>query len=432
MNVWTCGLLVLLAIAPAPVAGEGWFSGVWDSRLHLWSTPKHPTTVALRVEVIDAETLIPVPGAELSLTGSHLIEQLGRADDSSIPRVQVREFERTTRSSDDGVAVFALSWQKEFPWSTERPRIADSRGGWTEAQSWIRPIDDIEKANRLQVRHPLYTGKHLNLNFDHLLRFGQDGRGELQDPSLFDRFEQAWRAEVANPAVRFCALRLGAGFGEFGKRECERPEFFEQIRKKEFGLIYPDVGRFSIPPGDREEWCGPFFVYMLQIGLVRTRAQAVAIERSEVRSRFIEERESTPSPDNIRSETRQPERSELRRNSAPVPSPVVSAFPQPEGPATEEPRRQVLARSSIEALTPALIREKGLFLGTRGILLNEALGNLPEGIVIEAVAHRAIASEAEFHAALKNEKAGQVPVQIWKRNPRGGWERAETILRIER
>ena len=60
------GLLVCITIPS--LHAESWYAGTWDAS-GLPVINGHPTTVALRVEVLNAESGIPLKGAEVQLEG---------------------------------------------------------------------------------------------------------------------------------------------------------------------------------------------------------------------------------------------------------------------------------------------------------------------------------------------------------------------------
>jgi len=113
-------------------------------------------------------------------------------------------------------------------------------------ESWIRAVDDIEKVQRIEIRHPRYRYVGVLFSFKHLLEFGQDKTSEFQEPRLFDEFKEAWTKEIACQSVKFCVLDLGKEFPDFQNTKSRRPEFFEKIRlttrekkRKPFGGTFP-------------------------------------------------------------------------------------------------------------------------------------------------------------------------------------------------
>ena len=228
-----------------------WCAGTWNASLQSWHV--HPRTVAIRLEVVDSRTLIGPGDVRVTLRGEYKEEHI----ELYVPsRIQIRQWELSALTNEEGVAVFALSWQKEYPWSSGQPKISDGRGGWTNAESWIRPVDDVEKVRVIEARHPRYYGINIPFNFDHLLQFGQDENSEPQNVEIVDRFDSAWKMERDKPNVRFCILSLGENFPDFRNSASTRPEFFKAIRLmecKSTAELNGDVG--------------PYLVYFVRIEL---------------------------------------------------------------------------------------------------------------------------------------------------------------------
>ena len=209
-----------------------WYAGTWDS--NIYNRAEKPRTVAMRFEIRDSDTDIPVRDAQVTLEGQYLEEWVGRPVDRVGPlEPQEKEFRITAKTNEEGLTVFALSWQKEYPWRTyfgdHEPReYTGDSGSYRIRDSWIRAVDDIEKVQRIEIRHTKYRYKEMQFNFRHLLEFGQDKGSELQRPELFDKFEQAWIKEIKRKNVKFCVLNLGTKFKDFQNKKCKRSEFFEK------------------------------------------------------------------------------------------------------------------------------------------------------------------------------------------------------------
>lgn len=270
--LFTCALLTSADISLPSLRAEDyapgtWYAGSWDPTLYAWSDPIHPRTVAVRFEVIDSDTLLPVEGAFIDLGGTYTEETMGRLQDLSTPGTQTKEFVLSARAGRDGVAVFSLSWQKKYPWTQDRPKVYDKHNpeSYTYAETWTRVLDDIEKVNCVSVRHPSYLGRRVKLSFSHLVDFGQNSRSELQEPEVFDRFEKAWRAQISNPAVTFCVLKLGSQFSEHGDKTSNRREFFDRVREKDFGIVYDKPTNLTSLA--RNTHAGPYFVYLVQLAI---------------------------------------------------------------------------------------------------------------------------------------------------------------------
>lgn len=131
--LWVSCISILVCFIPqAAKATDTWHNGSWDSSIY--NRSEKPRTIGLRIEIMDAETGIAVSGAKVQLKGGWLEERIGTASDEvGIPyEPQEREFEMTALSAGDGVVVFALSWEKEYPWRLGRPKPkVDKRGNVT-------------------------------------------------------------------------------------------------------------------------------------------------------------------------------------------------------------------------------------------------------------------------------------------------------------
>lgn len=268
------GLVIVISVIAvglkqsAAQYGQTWYVGTWDSSLHAWSTAVHPRTIGIRFEIIDSRSRMPITNANITLKGFYNEEHMGEHHDLATPRRQRREYELSAFTQEEGIAVFALSWLKEYPWSLERPKIRDPNvvsgsGSWQYARSWVRPVDDIEKVRIVEIRHPRYHGIETTLDFGHLLQFGQDEYSEFQSWEINDRFENAWRSEIDKPGARYCVLTLGEDFPEFGNQICTRLEFFDKIRQKDYGTVLEEQS--NITYFRPEIHSGPYLIYVIRL-----------------------------------------------------------------------------------------------------------------------------------------------------------------------
>ncbi|MCD6405994.1 MAG: hypothetical protein J7M19_09220 [Planctomycetes bacterium] len=267
-------VVLAFLVAGTVLAGDAgphartWHAGKWDSTIY--NRSEKPRTVAVRIELTDAETGMPLEGAQVSLKGEYTEERIGTAgEEVGVPyEPQERQFEMTAVSGRDGIVVFALSWQKEYPWSLGAPDHVDVH------TSWIKPVDDIEKVQRIEVRHPRYLMNKRAFDFSHLLKFGQDKNTQWQEPGVFEAFEDAWGKEIKRDGVKFCVLDLGKEFEDFGNRESARAEFFKKVRDEDFGTVYREPHNFFSVGEYPQSECGPYFVYLLELAIERRSGQA--------------------------------------------------------------------------------------------------------------------------------------------------------------
>jgi hypothetical protein len=227
---------------------------------------------------------MPLEGVQVRLWGKYIEEWVGRSGDQvGIPlEPQEKEFEMGTTTDSDGVVVFALSWRKEYPWSSyfkdQPPREYRKDGsGYSTKQSWIRAVDDIEKVQRIEIRHPKYGYKEISFNFSHLLEFGQSKDSETQSPELFDRFEEAWHKEIQRENVKFCVLSLGTKFPDFQNKSCSRPEFFEKICQKDWGTAYQKPENWFSAGEYPQSECGPYLVYSIERLPIEKKATEIEV-----------------------------------------------------------------------------------------------------------------------------------------------------------
>jgi hypothetical protein len=342
-------------------------------------------------------------------------------DDFTTPRAQERDFRLTAITGNNGVAVFGLSWLKQYPWSKERPTIpTDSHGSWKDADSWSRPVDDIEKVKALQIRSPRYAGKRVRIDFDHLLEFGQNKSSEMQQQKVFDRYNAAWRNELGKGGVRFCVLKFGPRFSEYGNSRCRASEFFDKVRRNDLDITYSELQNLTGLSRQPQEYSGPYFIYSLQFALAPVSQQVEPEMRRPQREYRNEETPDRP-----------------RRESGETQPPTVESRPERVMQRSEDDssrQRSVEAirpveppPRAVEAVTSRLAKEKGLFMGIRGVYLNDPMGGLPAGVVVESVQHRLIESEDQFYQAIRGQR--EVIVGIWQRNSQGRWERADRMFR---
>jgi len=464
MTLRQCVARVALILALTVAAGAAeehsrWYAGRWDSTIYNLS--ERPRTVGVRIEVEDEETGLAVPGAAVTLKGVYVEEYLTIPRDRTAVTVggsKEREFELSAVTGRDGVVVFALRWQKKYPWSFgERPKKMGRGGSWTydEYKPWIRAVDDVEKVQVIEVRHPLYQRADIRFDFRHLLKFGQDTASELQEPRIYRAFQKAWVEEINRKHVTFCVLDLGTKFPDFNDRSCTRPEFFQKVRDKDFAAVYTRPQNWFSWGEHPQSICGPYFVYVLPRISLRPRSGRVdvivrrperrpddvrrdedqgereATEKRKAERRWREQEERERRGVEAR---REREREEARARQRPKEERRKRERPERQTP-REEPRASDERRVepvgiSFETLTRHKRKELGLFVGVTGALVTSveagspaAQAGLQPGMVIYAVEHRVVSTASDLEAVLRRKKPGdQFLVGFWRK--RGGrWER---------
>ena len=259
-----------------------WYAGAWDSTLYLRA--EHPRTIAIRMELQDKDTRLPVRGVRVSLEGEYWETWISQKiiDARNYPgwdilvdpdkrEPQLREFRLDAVSGSDGMVVFSLGWQKEYPWDS---RVGDK---WTYSigDEWIIFFDDIEKVQRLEIRHPRYRYVEAPLDFKHIVGLKQYIDPKRDNPDEHELFDKNWKGEINRKNVKLFVLNLDQSFPDFKKKSSERVEFFEKVRAKDYGLVYRDADK--LPNMGAATKCGPYFVYDLGEILLERVAQQLEI-----------------------------------------------------------------------------------------------------------------------------------------------------------
>lgn len=433
-------ILIVVILSSQAFCGE-WYNGLWDSSIY--NRSEKPRTVGVRVEIRDVETGIAVSGAKVQLKSNWLEERIGTAgDEIGIPyEPQEREFEMMAVSGRDGVVVFALTWGKEYPWKFGRPEPkVDKRGNVTfydVHSSWKRAVDDIEKIQEIEIRHPNYKFVRIPFNFSHLTEFGQNRRSESQEPRLFEEFENAWHREMKKPGVKFCVLNIGKDFDDFGNKRCTRPQFFEKIGHKDFGTVYREPANwFSVGEHPQSE-CGPYFVYLLQIDLERRSGQIdVNIrprQETEQGERGLDKQLEPDSSNRLDDNYRDRQRTRAESD--------LEAERRREIEKQDTRLRSIAKKHPMgiagATLSSASRKEMGLFVGVKGVIVKYVQPSSPAekaglraGMVIESIAHRVVSNISDLDAKLEGKKSGdQFLIGVWRKKG-STWKRDTFNLTI--
>ena len=244
--VLTAGILVLAMSQIAPAT----YTGVWDSSIY--NLMEHPRTVAVRFEVVDAETGMPIPNAQVMLKGTYL--QVGRTSrhEEGERQESLREYERRIVTSSDGIAVAAFNWQKDYPWSSRVP-------------------DEIEKVQEVEVRHTRYKLQTRAVPFALMLDVGQRKESFTQEPSVFKEFDESWKREGRRRDLKYCVFDLGTSFADFQNKKCSHSVFHKKISAKDWGILYTKPRNWFSKGDHPQSLCGPYFVYLMKIRMERVR-----------------------------------------------------------------------------------------------------------------------------------------------------------------
>lgn len=442
--------LVVCFLAANILGSDEWFDGSWDSSNY--NLIEKPRTVGLRIELVDRETGLPVKGARVLLKGHWPEEDAGPAAYVPGATTQEREFEMRAVSAGDGVVVFALSWQKEYPWLFGRPNPqVDERGNvkyYDVHSSWKRAVDDIEKVHWIEIGHPNYIDPRIPLDFNHLTEFGQDKGSERQNPQLFKEFEEVWHREMRKPGVKFCAMNIGPGFSDFGNKHSTRPEFFDRIKAKDYGRVYLEPMNMMSPDENRPSVAGPYFVYQLRVELERRPGQMdVQLRRDTIDDAMSSRKRNDSSAEEERQRNRETERQPMERESES--SRQREAEERAE---REQARRLKLEREQHERDVKAAAvnrpgvatrdynkekreevnRDMGMPMGIVGVVISYVDPSSPsyeaglrEGMIVTSVKWRhskgmsniAPSSAEYFDEIMKNRKSGEsIELSIWRKS----------------
>jgi len=338
--------------------------------------------------------------------------------------------------------VFALQWQKDYPWSFgERPKKATRGGGWQDDRytPWIRAVDDIEKVQWIEIRHERYRVRKMKFGFDHLLQFGQDEKTEWQEPRLFRQFEEAWTKEMKRKNVKFCVLDLGTEFDDFQNKQSTRPEFFEKIRDNDFGTVYTEPHNFFSVGEHPQSECGPYFVYLMEVELEpRPRQIDVYIHEPEPAP---EEEPGEAKKEHFNEEARHGEVSTTPddRDEEEQIQPKEEADKAAEAQEEEEttaPDTDKLGLA-VETLTSSERKRLGLPIGVKGALITYVEAGSPadgaglrKGQVIYAIDHRSIKDVADYKDKIEGKDEGdQFSISVWRKR-KGEWERDTKMVKL--
>ena len=193
-----CLVINAIALSVLTQAEDSTFVGKWDSTIN--NLIDHPKTVALRIEVVDNETQEPIPNVSISFEGEYWISPRTSRHPEGERQAQEMEYKVSCQTDSDGIAVGAFGWQKEYPW-----RLG---------------VDEVEKAQRIEIRHSRYKYVERRTPFYRFLQVGQKKAEELyltnddewQEPHVVETFEKNWALECAKHDVKFYVLDLGADY----------------------------------------------------------------------------------------------------------------------------------------------------------------------------------------------------------------------------
>ena len=221
---------VWFSISVGVSSAENWSTGTWDASDFPFING-HPTTIALRIEVLDGQSGNPIANAETRLEGTW-------KDDDGLQH----DLRLTANTDSDGIAVVGLGWRDEQ---------------LVTAIKTANVTDDIEKVQRLIVRKSGYSFAKQEVKLS----------GLKQD-------RDAWKAFVTDtPGVKYFMLKTGETF-RHGRKTSSDPLFFEKVRKEDYHKVmtadYFPNGQLGIPTFRDRLTIGPFIVMNLRIQMQPT------------------------------------------------------------------------------------------------------------------------------------------------------------------
>jgi len=463
---------------------EDWYAGRWNStRYKDWNFRRHhPLTVALRVEVVDLDTDLPIRGAEVRLEGQFR-EDPKRAHD----KPQLQDFVLTARSDANGIAVFGLSWQDE--------KVRSHDGNYIYTRDRFGK-DDIFKVRAITIRTQGYRYAATAVDWF-------DPFAPPHDTNTDTYISDGWLDLIERtPRAKCVLIRPPDSFTDFGRQSLTNPVFFRKIRNKKYSKVFDREVRsnWDLNPLYHRSVndTGPFMVLPLRFALARVFEEVrIQDERgksnrgqhpAESGKRRSHARDSGQAKGPPQTESATGRHQEARRHHA-GPTDAERAArnrdrdnaqrrreEQAAGERAERDRQERERRLAeeerkrreradrqraekeraakehrlvekarehplglaVETLTSGTRRSMGLFPGTRGVVIMyvassspAAKAGLSAGIVIESVEHRSVSDASEFAARTDSKKPGdQFTIGIWRRDARRGWQRTNKIVAL--
>lgn len=282
----------------------------------------------------------------------------------------------------------------------------------------------------IEIRHSQYRETVIPFDFSKITQADQ----------YQDDFQSVWAAEIGRDDVRFCVLDLGTRFSGFNNKASTRPEFFESIRRKNFGTILnKPQNYFSLGENPQSE-CGPYFVYLVEIRIARIAAQVEVVPSTRIvpsrdrgsnddRSARRWQREPEARRDERAAEPRRKDVSPPPRKSATTSSSTQSQQVAEDSlfPPAPDPDSIGLA---VTTLTGPQAQKLGLYQGVQGALIlgvapdsPAARAGLEPGMVIESIDARFVGNAADYSSRVSGKKHGdQFNVGVWVRGAK--WTRS--------
>ena len=248
---------VLFLLIVQTVSSQQWYAGQWNSEYTSNMLDAHPLTIVIRIEVFDIDTRAPIRGAEVRLEGNYKErvyrrnEYIDRGD--YLKYYVDKEFRLTAYTDRDGIAVFALRWNK--PEALVRSDIPD----------------DIEKVQKISVRKINY--EYYEIEF--IPGNANDYLDGIDPTSFWNEWPrggygwETWSRNVRymNNDARYFQLAIqDSNFNDYDNDACNHPILFGKVRDKIYDYEYPNMSNMYQNPPDR---IGPFIMIPYYIGQQR-------------------------------------------------------------------------------------------------------------------------------------------------------------------
>ena len=242
---------------PRPThSGTFWYTGSWNSTIN--NLIDHPKTVCLRIVVVDKETRLPVSNVQISFEGDYWIAPKTSRDKGGERNARKIGYKTSCRTDSKGMAVASFTWNKEYPWSFG--------------------TDEVEKAQKMTVKHPLYKYKEFPTPFSRFLKVGQKKtkpypiHGDtFQESHVLKAFKKALETVYSQSYTEFVVLDLGTKYSSFDQNTSTRSEFFEKVYSKTWGEVFDGPRNlFKKGAGRGRSWCGPYLIYDIKFKLHRS------------------------------------------------------------------------------------------------------------------------------------------------------------------
>jgi hypothetical protein len=233
------------------INGQTWYAGSWNSEYTSNMLDTHPLNIILRIEVFDSDSKMRIKNAEVSLEGNYY--EITKTYNDEIKTE--KEFKLVAYSNEEGIAVFALRWNKPYA----HYRIDEE-------------LDDFEKVQRITVKSSGYN--YFEQKF--ILGLAKNFNQGLDKSSIWNKWYEAyggkgwddWKKEVSTMvnARYFQLSTVGSDFNDYNNENCIHPIVFEKVKNKKFDFEWPNMSNMlNNPPNN----VGPFIMIPIVINQVR-------------------------------------------------------------------------------------------------------------------------------------------------------------------